>query len=152
MGQRPVVEHAAASSLDGLHEALARARVHRAAGRDVLVQLHGRYELDSTLDLGAELQSASDGMAHHGAVTLRGPAVLDGGVQISGWVKDPARPWLFVAKVPAALQGTNVTQARPARTLFLCASVCAAPPLLKCCRSIPGHYIAAVRASLKEQP
>lgn len=78
----------------------------------MVVQLSGRYELDETLDLGAQLlpehHSAHD--TAHGAVTLRGPAVLDGGVKVSGWEKDKTRPWLFVAKVPAALQSTNVTQ------------------------------------------
>ena len=112
-----VVEHAGSSSLDGLREALARARVHRAAGRDVVVQLHGRYALNSTLDLGELLPAGLLAQSHypaasqqHGVVTLRGPAVFDGGVEISGWTKDASRPWLFVANVPSALQGINVTQ------------------------------------------
>ena len=40
-----VVEHAAPSSPGGLHEALARARTHRAAGHDVVVQLRGRLAI-----------------------------------------------------------------------------------------------------------
>jgi hypothetical protein len=106
-----IIEHAAESSLDGLHAALDRARVHRAAGRDVVVQLHGRYPLDSTLNLGEQLLSPEgSAVVSHGAVALRGPAVLDGGVRIDGWTKDATRPWLFAAEVPAELKGINVTQ------------------------------------------
>jgi hypothetical protein len=86
-GAPEVVEHAAPSSPGGLREALARARTHRAACRDVVVQLHGRYALDSTLDLGRHLLPPSQPThpgPHHGSVTLRGPAALDGGVRISG--------------------------------------------------------------------
>ena len=106
-----IIEHAAESSLDGLHAALDRARVHRAAGRDVVVQLHGRYPLDWTLNLGEQLLSPEgSAVVSHGAVALRGPAVLDGGVRIDGWTKDATRPWLFAAEVPAELKGINVTQ------------------------------------------
>ena len=91
-------ERVGESDVEGLLEAVRRAHGHRASGRAVQLELSGRYQLDRPLDLAAP--GSADVLP---TLTLAGPAVLDGGVPVSGWAVDPARPWLFRAPVPPAL-------------------------------------------------
>ena len=91
-------ERVGESDVEGLLAAVRRAHAHRASGRSVQLELSGRYQLDRPLDLAAP--GSADVLP---TLTLVGPAVLDGGVRVTGWAVDSARPWLFRAPVPPAL-------------------------------------------------
>ena len=96
----------AASDPRALAAALLEADGHRQAGKGVRVQLQGRYRLDSPLSLGRPVAAAPGGLP---PLVVRGPAVLDGGVPVTGWARDPTRPWLWAAPVPTALRGSGIT-------------------------------------------
>ena len=72
----------------------------------MLLRLQGRYRLDSPLSLGRPAAAAPGGLP---PLVVRGPAVLDGGVPVTGWARDPTRPWLWAAPVPTALRGSGIT-------------------------------------------
>lgn len=91
-------ERVAESDVDALLAAVDLAHSHRASGHAVQLELSGRYHLTRPLNLAA--RGSADVLPQ---LTLVGPAVLDGGVPVSGWVVDATRPWLFRAPVPPAL-------------------------------------------------
>ena len=104
LGRVDIVDIAcAASDSRALATALREADGHRRAGREVHLQLEGRYILDIPLSF-ALAGAAAAPPGRMPRLVVRGPAVLDGGIRIGGWSRDATRPWLWVAPVPAALR------------------------------------------------
>jgi hypothetical protein len=91
----------AASDSTSLAAALLQAQAHREAGREVHLQLQGRYFLDAPLNFSKPMAQSGRRLP---PLLLHGPAVLDGGHPVINWTRDTARSWLWSAPVPTALR------------------------------------------------
>ena len=98
----------AASDSAALVAALRSTEAHRLAGKEVVLRLQGKYRLTAPLNFGLS-RPLSARPARLSKLTVLGPCVLDGGVDVVGWVRDSSRPWLFSAAVPEALRTGNET-------------------------------------------
>eukprot|EP01052_Picozoa_sp_SAG31_P013982 SAG31_NODE_855_length_11461_cov_5.496215_2_plen_295_part_00 len=90
---------------DSLKAALKSSVAHRRAGSDVQLKLSGRITVDRPLVVPQLQPSPRTGMPPK--LFLRGPAVLDGGIDVTGWTRDPLLPWLYSASLPKPLRTRN---------------------------------------------
>ena len=107
-GERVNIE-VPASDTEQLTLALTRTEEHRRAGRAVQLKLTGRYLIRQPLDFALAPSSTHLTTRLLPKLTVLGPAVIDGGVDIDGWTRESSRSWLFSAPVPESASIANTS-------------------------------------------